>query len=193
MYELKVGTSGLFLCVAALCLSQPAWSEAPVRTSPEVAQAREATKQLQETLQRALKEAMVTGGPQGAVEACNLQALPLTEQLSQDLGAEIGRTALRTRNAANAPDAWEEEQLRRFQERLTNGDAAATLEAVLEDETSLRYMKAIPMQEPCATCHGTDVDPALRERIQALYPQDKATGFKIGELRGAFTVTLPRY
>ncbi|MCE6959153.1 DUF3365 domain-containing protein [Cereibacter sphaeroides] len=187
-FRTMIGRCGWALLVTVAPLAPPALAEA----TPEVAQAREATKQLQQTLQQALKDAMATGGPQGAVEACNLQALPLTAQISQDLGVEISRTALRTRNPANTPDAWEEEQLRRFEERLKAGEPAASLEVVREDDAGIHYMKAIPMQEPCATCHGTEVDPALQDRIRALYPQDAATGFRVGELRGAFTVTIPR-
>ena len=192
MQALKIATSSLFLCATAFGLAPAALAEAPASVPAEVAKARAAASQLQETLQRALGDAMAAGGPQGAVEVCNLQALPLTARLSQDLGAEIGRTALRTRNRANAPDAWEEEQLRRFEQRLAAGEPAAALEAVRDDGAGLRYMKAIPMQERCAACHGTDVDPALRDRIRDLYPADAATGFRVGALRGAFTVTIPR-
>ncbi len=53
-------------------------------------------------------------------------------------------------------------------------------------------MKAIPMAaEPCAACHGTDVKPDVKSEIDKLYPQDQATGFKPGELRGAFTISMP--
>ncbi|MDX1426157.1 MAG: DUF3365 domain-containing protein, partial [Kiloniellales bacterium] len=52
-----------------------------------------------------------------------------------------------------------------------------------------RYMKAIPVGEVCLTCHGADIDPALMAEIEAFYPEDQATGFALGELRGAFTVS----
>jgi len=45
------------------------------------------------------------------------------------------------------------------------------------------------MQEkPCSTCHGTDIDPALEGAIVEAYPQDIATGFEPGDLRGAFLI-----
>ena len=51
-------------------------------------------------------------------------------------------------------------------------------------------MKAIPTAaEPCLTCHGSSLQPELKAEILRLYPNDQATGFKPGELRGAFTVT----
>lgn len=176
-------------CALALCFGT---TGAEAADPAALAEARGATLRLQQELQGALKAAMAEGGPVGAVEACHLQALPLTESLSEELGAEIGRTALRLRNPANAPDAWEAEQLHRFEERLAAGEPAADLEAMLEGPEGLRYMKAIPMQEGCAACHGTELAPALGARIKALYPQDRATGFSPGTLRGAFTVTLRR-
>ncbi len=58
---------------------------------------------------------------------------------------------------------------------------------------AFRCTKAIPTAaEPCLMCHGSGLDPALKAEIERLYPDDQATGFKAGELRGAFTVTIRR-
>ena len=51
-------------------------------------------------------------------------------------------------------------------------------------------MKAIPMQEPCALCHGKTLAPQIGDKIKSLYPLDQATGFELGEIRGAFTVKI---
>ena len=53
-----------------------------------------------------------------------------------------------------------------------------------------RYMKAIPTGPQCVLCHGENIAPDLRETIQRLYPEDQATGFAPGELRGAFSVRV---
>lgn len=51
-------------------------------------------------------------------------------------------------------------------------------------------MRAIPMKEqPCAACHGTSIAPEVKDKLAELYPTDKATGFKPGELRGAILVS----
>ncbi|MEX2498681.1 MAG: DUF3365 domain-containing protein [Wenzhouxiangellaceae bacterium] len=42
----------------------------------------------------------------------------------------------------------------------------------------------------CVICHGESIAPELAETIKQLYPQDQATGFAPGELRGAFSVTV---
>ena len=36
---------------------------------------------------------------------------------------------------------------------------------------------------------GSNVQPEIKAEILRLYPDDEATGFKAGDLRGAFTVT----
>jgi hypothetical protein len=52
-------------------------------------------------------------------------------------------------------------------------------------------MKAIPTAAVCLVCHGETVEGALGEKIKALYPQDRATGYRLGDIRGAFTITQP--
>ncbi len=50
-------------------------------------------------------------------------------------------------------------------------------------------MKAIPTQEVCLACHGEKIDKATAAKLAKLYPKDKARGFKVGDLRGAFTMS----
>jgi len=52
-----------------------------------------------------------------------------------------------------------------------------------------RFMKAIPTGGACLACHGETLSPELAEKVKTLYPQDLATGFMLGDIRGAFVVT----
>jgi hypothetical protein len=54
--------------------------------------------------------------------------------------------------------------------------------------TERRYMKAIGVEPLCVTCHGAQIAPALQQAIRAKYPKDAATGFNVGDLRGAVYV-----
>lgn len=56
-----------------------------------------------------------------------------------------------------------------------------------------RYLKALPTQDLCVQCHGTtDKVPAgVQARLKELYPEDKATGFSVGAIRGAITIRKP--
>ncbi len=65
-------------------------------------------------------------------------------------------------------------------------------EVVTQDGKRLfRYMKAIPTREVCLACHGRSLDPAVESTLKELYPEDRARGFSVGDIRGAFTVTQP--
>ena len=48
---------------------------------------------------------------------------------------------------------------------------------------------AAPMLEGCLACHGSDIEPQTAAAIRALYPDDEAVGFAVGDLRGAFSLT----
>jgi hypothetical protein len=52
-------------------------------------------------------------------------------------------------------------------------------------------VKPIRMKGICRKCHGPRIEPDVKDRLRELYPEDEATGFKKGELRGMFWVKLP--
>lgn len=146
-------------------------------------------------LKGALVQSIERDGPIGAVEVCHTLAPQIAESASRETGWRVGRTSLMTRNVDNRPDAWEQSVLAMFAARKAAGQDPSKMEswAITEDngQKSFRYMKAIPTASVCLTCHGSDIDPALRARIDALYPEDRATGYREGDIRGAFTVTQP--
>lgn len=184
------------ILLKALCLSLlialPAFAEEP--DPAEVAEARAAVKELGQGLKAQLMAAIKADGPISAIGVCQTVAPTLAGQSSKAHGLKVGRTALRVRNPENSPDPFERKVMEDFVTQITAGADPAKLEyaeVVMEgDAPVFRYMKAIPMAaQPCLTCHGSDLDPALKTEIENLYPEDQATGFKPGELRGAFTVT----
>ena len=130
-----------------------------------------------------------------AINVCYLRAPEIAAQLSQASGARVGRTALRVRNPSNAPDDLERSVLEQFATDLGSGPIDRPLEAVFEirrgDAVERRYMRAIPTDALCLTCHGKTIAPELAAAIARDYPKDQATGFEQGQLRGAFTVTWP--
>ena len=52
-------------------------------------------------------------------------------------------------------------------------------------------MKAIPTAQLCLACHGENIDSITRTRLEKLYPDDQAAGYKVGDIRGAFSITQP--
>jgi hypothetical protein len=161
----------------------------------EVAASREIAQEFMQTLKKELQAAMQEGGPVNAVSVCNLTAPAIASTYSIRNGWDVGRTSLKARNPGNAPDAWERAVLVSFEERKRAGEDPAMMEfyeVVSQDGSKeLRYMKAIPTAPLCLACHGEQLDSIVKTRIETLYPQDQALGYKVGDIRGAFSITQP--
>lgn len=151
-------------------------------------ESRKVIKEFGGKLVKELKQAIKEGGPENAIKVCNIEAPKMATALSEKYNWQIGRTALKTRNPNNAPDAWEQVVLEQFEQRKQNGEKIKTLEYAETTDAGYRYMKAIPTKGLCLACHGENISEALKATLVELYPQDKATGFKAGDIRGAFTV-----
>lgn len=169
---------------------------ADVAPTPDwVDQSRQLAMQLGGGLKAELGRAIQAGGPVAAIDVCHSRAPEIAAQLSAKSGASVGRTALKVRNAANAPDEVERAVLEQFRADLASGKVSGPLEAVFEvrrgDTVERRYMRAIPTDGLCLTCHGPALAPEVAAAIARDYPDDQATGFEVGELRGAFTVAWP--
>ena len=158
---------------------------------PLLAQSRAAAAEYQSKLRTQLVTALDSGGPLLALDVCKGAAPQIAQEVGARAGASIWRTSLKARNPRGTPDAWERSVLEQFAARRAAGEDPATIEASAHTETGFRYMKAIPMGEPCMQCHGPAVAPAVAAKIMTLYPQDRATGFVPGELRGAVSVSWP--
>jgi hypothetical protein len=179
----------LALSPAALMAADPAADRAWIEQSRQLAM------QLGGELKGELGRAINEGGPVAAIGVCSKRAPEIAARLSGQSGAEVGRTALRVRNPANAPDDLQREVLEQFRAELASGKFTGPLEAVFEINRGpgieRRFMRAIPTEALCLTCHGQSLAPELAAAIARDYPGDQATGFELGQLRGAFTVTWP--
>jgi len=147
------------------------------------------------TLKQTLVKSIKSDGPVSAISVCNVAAPEIADKQSKASGWKVGRTSAKLRNSTNAPDAWEEKVLAIFSKKHANGDDLKTMQyyetVEVDGKKTFRYMKAIPVGKPCLTCHGKDLKPALGAKLKELYPHDAATGFKRGDLRGAFTLSKP--
>ena len=145
-------------------------------------------------LQAELAAALAEGGPVQAVGVCHEAAPRIAAEQSAASGAEVRRVSDRNRN----PDGRVGDDLAPYYaelaaQPLVDGQPATRIWASGSgDDERVHYLSAIPMREqPCGTCHGSDIDPELQARIAELYPDDLPTGFVAGELRGALLVSWP--
>jgi len=182
------------LLIATL-VALPLVAAEPPAPEALASQARVLCGNLMLSLQGELFAAMKDGGPVKALEVCRTRAPEIAKNVSTGTPWTIGRTSAKVRNAANAPDAWEAAKLEEFRRRLAGGEEIAGIEAFEVVETDgrpeFRYMKAIGTASPCLGCHGSDLKPEVATKVKELYPDDRATGFASGQLRGAFSVSRP--
>lgn len=139
------------------------------------------------SLQATLKKGVQESGPEGAILLCNTDAPELAEKASEN-GWLVGRTSLKTRNADNRPDQWELETMLEFEQRKASGEDPMSIAKAQMVEGEFRFMKAIPTAEGCLACHGASISEPVQAKLAALYPDDQAIGFNVGDLRGAFTL-----
>jgi hypothetical protein len=141
-----------------------------------------------------LKEETKKGGSANATAVCREKAPLMSKAVSEQSGWNIRRVSLRVRNSKAVPDDWERAVLEDFDRRAAAGEDGAIMEKselVTEDgKTVQRYMKALPTKALCMTCHGAPetFDSDLSEQLRKLYPDDKAVGYRPGDIRGAITM-----
>lgn len=154
-----------------------------------IEQSRATVQALAAGLSSELQAAMQSGGPAAAIEVCRAMAQPITENIRDESPAyEVSRVALRYRNPVNAPDDQSESVLHTWLGELEREQAIQPV--VTRQEASVIVHHPIRLQANCLLCHG---DPEtfpteVTQAIQTSYPDDRATGFEVGDLRGAFRI-----
>jgi hypothetical protein len=146
----------------------------------------------------ALKGAMEAGGPAAAIGVCREQAPQIAAKLSRRSGAGVSRVSSRFRNPLNAPTAWQREALGELQAAMPAVQQSGMLDPAslpehfeVDGRGGARYLKAIAIAPLCLTCHGEVVADGVAKQLGDDYPFDRATGYRLGELRGAFSVVWP--
>ncbi len=159
-----------------------------------VLQCRVLARDFMTELKGELKTALRGGNTVKAISVCRKRAPELAARYSLTPGVRVGRTSERWRNPGNRPDSWEKEGLALLEKRRLQGETLAGMEywqeVKVEGERSFRYLRAIPTGSLCLRCHGEKISRKLKKGLQRIYPEDQAVGFRLGELRGAFTITL---
>lgn len=144
-----------------------------------------------------LNDEIDKAGHAGAIGVCREKAPAMAKALSEQTGWAIRRVSLKNRNPKATPDAWEQAVLEEFERRLAAGEKAISLEksevVSMDGQKLFRYMKALPTQDLCLSCHGTNdkVKPEVQAKLKELYPDDKATGYGLNQIRGAITIKKP--
>lgn len=163
-------------------------SEAPADEAAvdQTSKGAELLKPFKMELQHALKTGM-SQGPEHAIEVCRVKAPEIAAALSQQ-GIRMGRASHKLRNPGNEGPEWVQPILADYLET----EQWEPVEVALENGY-IGYAEPIGIQPLCLTCHGETVAPGIAATIAEAYPEDQATGFENGDLRGVFWVEFPTH
>ncbi len=162
------------------------------------AQGNKAVIELKTRLKGELLGAMEKGGPIAAISHCQNIAPELTAaSAAGQPGMVVRRTSSRVRNPDNEPDAVDRRVLGIFQAAKDRGAEIPDEHLVWPSGSGgsdqvARYYQALFIQPLCLNCHGekTEMQNEVTELLDKLYPNDQATGYKLGDLRGLVRVDM---
>lgn len=156
---------------------------------------RKDAKEFMGSLKSILVKEMQTNGIVSAVSVCSDTAQILTNDYGVKKGIYIKRVSFKNRNQNNIPDEFETKALQYFEELKINGKLSETTEFIDIEELNgvkkVRYLKPIIVQAPCLGCHGTqeNIGADVKNILNEKYPNDKATGYQMDDLRGAVSIS----
>jgi len=145
----------------------------------------------QAVLAKNLMGAVSHKGTDYALEFCNSKAIILTDSMSGVLNSNIKRVSDQPRNAANLANEMELEYILLLKDQMGKGEVPAGKVHTINGKILGLY--PIVTNAMCLQCHGKkeiDIKPATLRKINKLYPDDKATGYGVDELRGLWVVEM---
>ena len=178
---MKLQLASLVMSAALLCACSGPSASAPETVDPTAAGAA-LLGPFKSELMQALSAGM-QDGPAAAIDVCSRRAPAIARGLSVD-GVRMGRSSHKLRNPDNAPPDWLEPILSDY----ASGEAPLEPRAIDIGAGRHGYVEPIITQPMCLTCHGNEIDAGVRAQLAEDYPEDRATGFAEGDLRGVFWV-----
>lgn len=145
----------------------------------------------QKVLGSNLMKAISEGGPVNALEFCNISAHPLTDSMATALKAHITRVTDQPRNPDNAANDSQLTYIASAKQKLAAGKKVDPELSVIDGMVTGYY--PIITNQMCMQCHGSEIeqiDKNTLAKISELYPDDEATGYGVGELRGIWVVEM---
>ena len=173
--------------------------EKPALTEAEIAQytrtGQDIAKEVSLVMTSALTKSLTEGGVGKAAQYCSYIAIPMIDTLAARHGISMRRTSTKLRNAKdNVPTERELEVIAQFEQQKAAGKELTPLVETIDQQT-IAYYQPIIVQPLCLQCHGKLGETLTQENyafIQYLYPKDQATGYALDDIRGIWSMKLPR-
>ncbi len=180
LYVLFIGFVG---CNTATKLSKEAQNE-------YLALGKEITQKTFKLLSRNLMTQMKQGGPPQALPFCNSQAILLTDKIAGQEHVRIKRVSKLFRNGNNKPSKIEIGIIEDYEIKKLQGNLLAPV-LLSRPSGEPQFYAPIIINSKCLVCHGVvgeQVSKTTDSLIKTLYPNDLATGYKVGDLRGIWSI-----
>lgn len=178
----------LVIPLLSSCLSSTAPNNTAMPDQLEL-KAKNLAQEFTSQLKPQLKQALQQGGAIKAIEVCAEKAPAIAKNISDESGWVVKRVSLKARNSSLAtPDEWEFAMLTEFDRRQRAGEQASSLQASTING-SYRYIQAQGVGGVCLQCHGQTINADVREALQQYYPDDRAIGYSMGQIRGGVSVS----
>lgn len=134
-----------------------------------------------------LSRSVASEAEQNASLIPQVAATMIARQLTSGSPYYVRQVSLRYRNPGNRPDQFEAARLSAF----SGSNAQETWQiAGAKGNKMLRYMLPMMADQSCLTCHGS-YDNAPRFIQQRFPPGHFSYGYKVGEVIGAVSVSVP--
>jgi len=187
-------TSGLarFLSlILVLVVTGPARADDLARLTDD---ARKTADSLLQLIRGELVRSFEGSGPLRAIITCKYSVPELTSNVSRTTGWKVSRVALKPRNPAlGSADVWEQRALLNFEQAQARGDREPLEMSEIVSEPAgrfYRYARALTLLPLCMNCHGPSeqMSDAVKAQLNLEYPNDRAFGYKQGQVRGAVSI-----
>ena len=131
-------------------------------------------KELKAELRKGLKKSEIE-----ALKVCHSMAPKIAKKYSNQK-IKVGRVSSKPRNQDNYIENWMSQTIELYkQKKLTAAYTKVDLPS-----GGVGILKPIYINDVCLKCHGSNISSQTQKLIESHYPKDKATGYKIGDLRG---------
>ncbi|MFT2009743.1 DUF3365 domain-containing protein [Pontibacter sp. 13R65] len=145
----------------------------------------------QQAMDLRLQQSLDSGGVAVAMAYCRPEDYDLVQALEQKYGGSAHRTSSKLRNPANQAAGAAKAALAQYAQGRQQEPAVQEL-----NREELLYTSPIYIRnETCLRCHGTpgqELSEADLEIIKQKYPEDSATGYAPGDLRGIWFINFSK-
>lgn len=128
-----------------------------------------------------------------ALTFCNEKAYTLTDSMSVVHNAKINRVSDKPRNLRNLASPKEKEYIAVYKNEILNNKEPAPIVEYFGNSVTVYY--PIKTNNRCLQCHGkptSQIKTTTLAAINTLYPNDKAVGYDINQVRGIWRVSFKK-